>query len=102
VSTAKDSFKQLIDTMTRLGGVLSPAIVAQYEAPPGGSASKDSAYNGVPNPTLDTVLDPRRLALSDQIRAANSALLKARAILDPHIPALHAAVSRWEGQEGTQ
>ncbi|MDT8915796.1 hypothetical protein [Amycolatopsis sp. PS_44_ISF1] len=98
----KESFKQLIDTMTRLGGVLSPAIDAQYEAPPGTRASKVPASNGVSNPTLDTVLDPRRLALSDEIRSTRLALLKARAILEPHIPALHSAVNRWEGQEGTQ
>lgn len=50
---------------------------------------------------MDTVLDPRRLALSDEIGATAKALRQARALLYPHIDALRLAVARWEGQEVT-
>ncbi|MBP2323314.1 hypothetical protein JOF56_003699 [Kibdelosporangium banguiense] len=103
MSTAKDDYKTLIDTIRKLGLALSPALAAQYEAPPRSRHSTGSAESGgVRNPTLDTVLDPRRLALSDEIRATATTLRKARNVLEPHIAALNAAVTRWEGQEGNE
>lgn len=100
--TARESFAQLVDTMRDLGAALGPATAVQYEAPPRSRASKDSVSEsrGIRNPTLDTVLDPRRLAVSEEIAATALALRQARALLDPHRETLRLAVARWEGQEG--
>lgn len=98
MSTIHDTYGDLVQTMRELGRELIPANAARYEAPPQSGASKEKNDKGVKNPTLEIVLDPRRQAVSDEIDATASALRQARALLAPHIPALRAAVARWEGR----
>lgn len=97
MSTVKESYADLVQTMRELGTALIPARAAQYEAPPQSGATREKNDRGVKNPTLEIVLDPRRLALSEEIDATAAALRQARSVLAPHVPALRLAVSRWEG-----
>jgi hypothetical protein len=102
VTNVKESYQDLVETMRALGSALIPATAAQYDAPPRMRPSKDSVSEskGVRNPTLEIVLDPRRLGLSEEIDATATALRQARALLNPHVHALQTAVARWEGSEG--
>ena len=97
MSTAKETYHDLIVTMRGLGAALIPATAAQYEAPPQSGASREKNEKGIKNPTLEIVLDQRRSALSDQISATATALRQANAILAPHVTLLQQAVARWEG-----
>jgi len=93
--TVREAYADLIATLKGLEKVLGPAVAAQYSPPPGGTG--DRAPNGIPNPTLDTVIDPRRDCLSDEIRRTAAALHRAAETIKPQVPALGAALSRWEG-----
>lgn len=97
MSTINDAYGDLVLTMRELGRELIPATAAQYHAPPQSGATKEKNEKGIKNPTLEIVLEPRRLALSTEIDATASALRQARALLMPHIPALRSSVARWEG-----
>jgi hypothetical protein len=96
MSTIHEAYTDLISTLKDLEGVLRPAVAAQYDAPPGGTG--DTAPNGISNPTLDTVIDPRREGLSDEIRRTAEMLSRATRLLTPQVPALGAALARWEGE----
>ncbi len=96
-SPIQESYGELVQILRELGRELIPATAAQYEAPPASGASKEKNDKGVQNPTLEIVLDPRREAVSDAIRAADTALRIARDQLAPHVPALRSSVARWEG-----
>ncbi len=102
MSAVQESYTDLVTTARELGTALRSATAVQYEAPPQSGATKEKNDKGVKNPTLEIVLDPRRDAVSTEIGLTAAALRQAVAILSPHIPALHAAVARWEGSsEGT-
>lgn len=102
MSTVQESYMDLVHVMRGLGPALSAATAVQYEAPPQSGASKEKNDKGVKNPTLEIVLDPRRMAVSQAITEASAALRQATATLQPHLPALRASVARWEGTpEGT-
>lgn len=94
-TTVRESYADLIDTLKSLEKVLGPAVAAQFSPPPGGTG--DPAPNGIPNPTLDTVIDPRRDNLSEEIRRTAEALTRAALTIKPQVPALGAALARWEG-----
>lgn len=94
-ATVREAYTDLIDTLKALEKVLGPAVAAQYSSPPGGTG--ELAPNGIPNPTLDTVIDPRRDALSDAVRSTAATLSNAARILKPHVPSLEKALQRWEG-----
>lgn len=93
--TVAEAYTDLIDTLKALEEVLRPAVAAQYDAPPGGTG--DVAPNGIPNPTLDTVIDPRRAGLSDEVKRTAHALSRAADLIKPQVPALGTALARWEG-----
>lgn len=99
--TIQESYTAAVQTLRDLGDALRPAVAAQFEAPPRARAVKESVSEskGIPNPTLDTVLDPRRMALSEEIASAAQALRQATALLGPHRPRLLSAVARWEGHD---
>lgn len=102
MSTIQQSYTDLVEVMRGLGAALIPATAAQFEAPPRARKIKEavSESKGIPNPTLDVVLDPRRSAVSDEIASTAAALRQATATLAPHIKNLRRAVARWEGHEG--
>lgn len=91
--TPESAYRDLVITLRELGRVLGPAVEARYDSP--GSVASD----GVPNPTLDVVIDPRRWALSDEVTKATYALRLADLNLTRRLAALDAALSAWEGEE---
>ncbi|WP_405061927.1 hypothetical protein OG474_09800 [Kribbella sp. NBC_01505] len=97
-TTIQESYAALIHTLRDLEKVLGPAVAAQYSPPPGGTG--EVARNGIPNPTLDTVIDPRRLGLSEAVRATSSTLARITGELTEQRIILAAALTRWEGHEG--
>ncbi|WP_442913225.1 DUF7169 domain-containing protein [Kribbella sp. CA-293567] len=97
-STLRNSYSELISSLRDLEKVLGPATAAQYSPPPGGTG--ELAPNGIPNPTLDTVIDPRRMALSDAVKACAATLRESSRLLNQETEALSAALTRWEGHEG--
>ena len=101
MSPIQESYNEQVTTMRALGTALIPAVAARYDAPPTGRSSPTDS-RGIRNPTLDIVTDPRRMAVSDAISAAETALRLATATLRPHIDTLRQAVARWEGQEGPE
>lgn len=103
MSPIQESYTALVEAMRDLGAALIPATAAQYQASPRARTVKESVTEskGIPNPTLDTVLDSRRLALSDEIASTARALRQATALLDPYRDSLRRVVARWEGQEGS-
>ncbi len=97
MSTVQESYTDLITVLRELGPALSAATAVQYEAPPQSGSVKEKNDKGVKNPTLEIVLDPRRMAVSGSISDAAAAIRQATSILSPHVPALRASVARWEG-----
>lgn len=92
-ASPQSAYTDLVTTMRGLGAVLGPAVAARYEAPPAGPSGAGK------NPTLDIVLDPRRLALSEAVSAAEQDLRRATRLLGPHMTHLREALARWEGAE---
>lgn len=103
MSPAQQAYTDLVAEMQLLGNALIAATSVQFESPPHARKIKESVSEskGIRNPTLDTVLDPRRMQVSDEIARAAAALRSARSVLSAHTESLHGAVARWEGQEGT-
>lgn len=101
--SVQESYMKLVATMRELGAALIPATAAQYEAPPRARSASESVSGSkaIPNPTLDTVLDPRRSRLSDEIGKTSAALRQAERLLFPRTHELRRAVARWEGQENS-
>lgn len=97
-TTIRDRYDRFISAIRDLEKVLGPAVAAQYEAPPGGSG--ELAPNGIPNPTLDTVIDPRRLTLSEAIGKTSELLGLTTEQLAAQTAQLSGALSRWEGSTG--
>lgn len=89
------AFNDLCNTLRRLQAVLPAAIAVRYEAPAGAAPSAGH----VPNPTLDTVLDPRRWVLSEHVSKTALALRVADVQLTTALNALDKALSEWEGQK---
>lgn len=78
---------------------------AAYEPPPGmvvGKGETGSNVADVSNPTLDTVLDPRRSALSAEV-AQTSALLRDMTVrLSARRAGIDRALARWAGDTPTR
>ena len=96
MTTVQNDYTRLVQTLRGIGEALAPAVEARYDAPPSGAAHGGGQ---VPNPTLDIVLDPRRMALSAEVDKVSIALRRATATLEPRIKALTTATRRWEGQK---
>lgn len=104
MSPIQESYADHVTIMRDLGAALIPATAAQFQPPPRARVIKESVSEskGISNPTVDTVLDERRMALSDEITSTARALRQASALLDPYRERLRRAVARWEGQEGSE
>src|SRR4051794_1665078 len=96
---ARESFQDLVKTLRDLGAAIGPANAARFEASPRSAAGGSTTERGISNPTLDTVLDPARLEVSEELAATATALRQARALIDPRLRALRRAVARWEGED---
>ena len=82
-----------------LGAALIPATAAQYLPPPGSVSARGTTgeMTGISNPTLDTVLDGRRMGLSETVNEASRTLSQMAAGMTRLTAALRAATDRWEG-----
>lgn len=92
------TFNDLCATLRRFQSVLPAAIAARFEAP----AGMPSGSGHVPNPTLDTVVDPRRWALSSSVSKVALQLRLADVQLTKALEELDKALSAWEGQKVEQ
>lgn len=88
------AYTELVMTLRDLGAALRPAVSARFTAPPGVVGASD----GVRNPTLDIVSDPRRLALSEEVTRTARAMTSAARQLQAHTQVLATALTRWEGE----
>lgn len=94
MSDIRESYTDHVNAIRALGEVLAYAVEARFDAPPSGAAKGGGL---VSNPTLDTVLDPRRMGLSDSVRRVDIELRKHTAAITDKTNDLRAAVERWEG-----
>ena len=96
--------RNLIEETQRLGAALIPATAAQFEPPPGSVSARgvEGEMTGISNPTLDTVLDGRRMGLSEEIVRTSVTLSRVSAGLTARTAALRAATDRWEGLDSAE
>lgn len=83
-----------------LSNLVCAAEAVRYEAPPGMVASRGETGSNVAdvlNPTLDTVLDARRMGLSDEVRDLHQFLRVTAHSLTVRKERLDRALARWEG-----
>ena len=92
---AQEAFTAHCDSLRALGKALEAAAAVRWEPSP---VSPPVGGGSVPNPTLDTVLDPRRLGVSEEITRTTIALWPLTESVDKMTDALTAAVARWEGE----
>lgn len=95
----KAEYVAACEALKGLAQLIVAADAARYDAPPGAVYGKgtDGDMAGVANPTLDTVLDARRLGLSDEIRDLSGWLRTTAHSLHVRKERLDRALARWEG-----
>ena len=84
-----------VEALKALGSALSAATAVQYIAPP--RMAPQPSNNGIPNPTLDIVLDKRRSEVSDAVVRATRSLRRSTAEAIATTGTLSSALARWEG-----
>lgn len=94
--TAAEAYNGVLAELAVLRQLLNASHAAQYSPPPGGTS--DPAPNGIPNPTLDTVIDPRRMRLSQVMKESGAALDVIAADISHTAKYLSAALAGWEGK----
>jgi len=94
--TIESAYAAAVLALRELGKALPPAIAARYEAPPGCLSSTGSPV-GVPNPTLDITLDPRRRAVSDEVTGVTFELTRYAQGLAGASARLRTVTARWDG-----
>lgn len=92
---AQEAYNAHCDALRALGKALEAAAAIRWEPSP---ATPPSRGGAVPNPTLDTVLDPRRLGVSEEITRTTVSLWPMTEKVVSMTEALDAAVARWEGE----
>lgn len=88
------------DALRGLAQLVCSADEVRYDAPPGMSSTRGETGSNVAdvaNPTLDTVLDARRSALSDEITDLAGFLRTTAHALTVRRARLDRALARWEG-----
>lgn len=88
-----------------LAAILPRAVGAQWrpaQIPRPREDTAERASGGHSNPTLDTVADGRRLRLRVQVLRSERVLRDAAVALRGVRRGLEIALSRWEGDEGTE
>lgn len=89
--TTQETFLDLTTALQNLANILGPALSARYEAPP--------KSGGGTNPTMDITLNPRRLALSDEIRSAEVSMRRMSEWARRHHAEITYALETWQGVE---
>lgn len=90
----------LCNTLRDAARLVVAAEAARYDAPPGMVVTRGEIGSNVAdvlNPTLDTVLDSRRMGLSDEVREMAQFLRVTQHALSARVAHLDAALARWEG-----
>lgn len=93
---AQEAFNEHAEALRRLGAALTTASSIRYEAAPGSSPSH--SRGGIPNPTLDIVMEPRRSEVGAAITRATLALWPMTAAVNDSTEALYAAIAAWQGE----
>jgi len=88
------AFNELAAALRAVGSALEAAVSVRYEPSPGMVRSGD----GPANPTLDTVLDPRRAAVSAEVTRATVQLWAMTRDAVTLERLLTSAVLAWEGE----
>lgn len=94
-ATIQTAYTDHVEALKALGSTLSAAVAVRYIAPP--SMTPQPSISGIPNPTLDIVLDTRRSFLSDEVTRAMHALQHITAQAEATNRYLLSAIGRWEG-----
>ena len=89
------AFANHVEAIRALGITLSAATAVQFIAPP--RMAQQQSLNGIPNPTLDIVLDKRRSEVSDAVVRATRSLRRQTAQAIATTGTLSSALQRWEG-----
>ena len=84
-----------VEALRALGSLLTTATAVQFIAPP--RMAPQTSTNGIPNPTLDIVLDKRRSEVSDAVIGATRSLRRQTAQAIATAGTLSSALARWEG-----
>jgi len=93
-TSAETAFNEHAAALRDLGDALTTASSVRWEASRGAVRSSD----GVPNPTLDIVLDPLRAEVSASITRTALALWPLTEEVKAQTTALRAAVRAWSGE----
>ena len=88
--TIQSAYTEHVLAIRSLGEILTDAVAARYETPPGGARSSTDT-------TADIVLDPSRWALSQEVAVTADALRVATLTIRAHERALSAALDAWSG-----
>lgn len=96
---AQDAFNEHAAALRALGEALSRASSIRYLAAPGTGSSHHPG--GIPNPTLDIVLEPRRAEVGAAITRATIALWPMTGTVLEHVAALDEATAAWSGDTHT-
>lgn len=94
VTSPETAFNELAAALRALGSSLESAVSIRYEPSPGMVRSGE----GPANPTLDTVLDPRRSAVSAEVTRTTVKLWHMTREVNQLTEQLTSAVLRWEGE----
>ena len=89
------AFANHVEAIRTLGTTLAAATAVQFIAPP--RMAPTHSLNGIPNPTLDIVLDKRRSEVSDAVVGATRSLRRQTAQAIATTGTLSSALARWEG-----
>lgn len=90
-----DAYNDHCTALRALGDLLRESAEVRWSPSPVGGITR--APGEVANPTLETVLDPARMEVSDAIDKAAVALLRSRRDLEAVNASLRAAVETWQG-----
>ncbi|KAK1548362.1 hypothetical protein Q3G72_018654 [Acer saccharum] len=100
VTDIHEAYKAAVLSLREIGSVLAAAVAVHNEPPPGGAARipGEQARQGVTDPTVDLVLDPRNVEVSRALHGAACELSRLAWAVQQHTRALQAAVDAWEGR----
>lgn len=102
MSDIRTDYIAACDALKGLAQLVVAAEAARYDMPPGMVVTRGETGSNVAdvlNPTLDTVLDPRRMGLSDEVRDLSAYLRQTTHTILARKERLDRALARWEGEE---
>ena len=94
------TYREMVTSLRAIEPTLAASYLAQYEPsprPPRTPGEPRSTSHTIPDPTADTVMDERRLALRAEVAATINGLEVVQSILDDAKIRLDNALEQWEG-----